>query len=66
MPISWEKFLKWKKQPTCPEYKLNLNIPRKNQVMFGTNRLKCYGPKIWNALSSNIKTAENLSAFKTN
>ena len=30
--------------------KLNLNIPRTNQVTFGTNSLKSYGPIIWNAL----------------
>ena len=28
------------------KYKLNLNIPRRNQVTFGTNSLKSYGPKI--------------------
>ena len=27
-------------------YKLNLNIPRANQVTFGTNNLKPYGPRI--------------------
>ena len=27
-------------------YKLNLNILRTNQVTFGTNSLKSYGPKI--------------------
>ena len=47
------------------KYKLNLNIPRTNQVTFGTNSLKSYGPKIWNALPFSIKTAENLKAFKT-
>ena len=47
------------------KYKLNLNIPRTNQVKFGTNSLKSYGPKIWNALTFSIKTAENLKAFKT-
>ena len=45
--------------------KLNLNIPRTNQVTFGTNSLKSYGPKIRNALPFNIKTAGNLSTFKT-
>ena len=45
-------------------YKFNLNIPRTNQAMFGTNSLKSYGPKIWNVLLLlNIKTAENLKAF---
>ena len=47
------------------KYKLNLNIPRTNQVTFGTNSLKSYDPKIWNALPFSIKTAENLKAFKT-
>ena len=47
------------------KYKLTLNIPRTNQVTFGTNSLKSYGPKIWNALPFSIKTAENLKAFKT-
>ena len=28
---------------TRDRYKLNLNIPRRNQVMFGTNILKFYG-----------------------
>ena len=46
-------------------YKLNLNIPRTNKVTFGTNSLKPYGPKIWDAQPFNIKTAENLKALKT-
>ena len=47
------------------KYKLNLNIPKTNQVTFGINSLKSYGPKIWNALPFSIKTAENLKVFKT-
>ena len=46
-------------------YKLNQNISRTNQVTFGTNSLKSYGSKIWIALPFNIKTGENLKAFKT-
>ena len=46
-------------------YKLNLNIPRTNQVKFGTNSLKSCGPKICNAVPFNTKTAGNLSTFKT-
>ena len=49
---------------THDRYKSNLNIPRRNQVTFGTKSLKFYGPKIWNALPVNIKTAENLNVFK--
>ena len=44
---------------TRDRYKLNLNIPRRNQVTFGNEGLKFYGPKIWNAQPFNIKTAEN-------
>ena len=50
---------------TRDRYKLNLNIPRRNQVTIGINSLKTYVPKIWNTLPFNIKTAENLKAFKT-
>ena len=49
---------------TRDRYKLNLNIPRINQVTFDTRSLKFYGPKIWNSLPVNIKTAENVNAFK--
>ena len=47
------------------KYKLNLNLPRTNQVTLGTNSLKSSGPKIWNALLFSIKVAENFKAFKT-
>ena len=40
--------------------KLNLNIPRTNQVTFVTNSLKSYGPKIWNALPFNIYIYTNI------
>ena len=46
-------------------YKLNLNIPRTNQVTFGINCVKSAGLKIWNPLPFNIKTDENLKSFKT-
>ena len=49
---------------TRDRYKLNLNIPRRNQVTFGTKSLKFYGPKIWNAPPVSIKTVEKLNAFK--
>ena len=45
--------------------KLNLNIPRTNQLNFGSSSLKSYGPKNWNTLPFNINTTENLKAFKT-
>ena len=33
---------------TRDRYKLNLNIPRRNQGTFCTKSLKFFGPKIWN------------------
>ena len=44
--------------------KLNLNIPRRNQVTFGTKSLTFYGIKIWNALPVNTETTRYAYAFK--
>ena len=52
------------KRVTRDRYTLNVNISRRNQVTFGIKSLKLYEQKIWNALPVNIKTAENLNAFK--
>ena len=49
---------------TRDRYQLNFNIPRRNQISFGAKSLKFHGPKIWNALPVNIKTAKNLNVFK--
>ena len=46
------------------QYKLNLEIPDRNQVTFGAKSLKVYGPKVWNSLPFHIKTSENLIQFK--
>ena len=51
-------------RPVREQYKLNLNIPRKRQVTFGTKSLESLGPKIWNNLPYHIKSAENLNVFK--
>ena len=53
-----------KNRITCDICKLNLSISRRNQVAFVPKSLKFYRPKIWNTLPVNIKTAENLNAFK--
>ena len=50
---------------TREKYKLNLEIPKHNQVTFGTRSLRSYGPKICNALPYHIKTPDNLSSFKS-
>ena len=52
------------KEISRDRYKLNLNIPRRNQVIIGAKSLKFYGPKIWNTQPINIKTVKDLNAFK--
>ena len=49
---------------TREKYKLNLEIPKPNQAVFGTRSLRSYGPKIWNALPYHIKTSDKLNSFK--
>ena len=46
------------------KYKLNLNIPVVNQVTYGTKSLRSFGPKIWNSIPHQLKSAENLKTFK--
>ena len=46
------------------KYKLNLEIPKFNQVTFGTRSLRIQGPKVWDSLSYHIKVAESLEIFK--
>ena len=53
-----------KNRVTCDICKLNLSISRRNQVAFVPKSLKFFRPKIWNTLPVNIKTTENLNAFK--
>ena len=42
----------------------NLNHFRPNQVTFGSNSLRAMGPKIWNCLPNELKSAEILKSFK--
>ena len=37
---------------------------RPNQVTFGSNSLRSLGPQVWNGLSNDMKSAENLNMFK--
>ena len=46
------------------QYKLNLEIPKPNQVFFGTKSLSIPGPKVSNALPFHIKSKENFQDFK--
>ena len=45
-------------------YRNNLELQTFNQVTFGKNSLRVYGPKVWNGLPSNIKVLEDLKSFK--
>ena len=56
--------LRLSSRPVREEYKLNLNIPKKSQVTFGTKSLESLGPKIWSNLPYHIKSSENLNVFK--
>ena len=62
-------------QQLC-QFKSSLNVNRSmrnpydlqhykpNQVTFGSNSLKSLGPKVWNTLSDEIKSAETPQAFR--
>ena len=47
------------------QYELNIETPEWNQVTFGANSLKVFGPKVWNSLPFHIKASENLIQFKS-
>ena len=57
-------YFKESNRPVREKYKLNLQIPKINQVRFGTKSLRGLGPKIWNTLPYHIKTSENIDIFK--
>ena len=40
------------------QYRLDLDIPRVNQVSFGNKSIRSFGPKIWNSLPPHIKSCE--------
>ena len=46
------------------QYKLNLDIPRKKQVVFGTASLGYLGLRTWNNILYHIKYVENMNVFK--
>ena len=51
--------------PTREKYKLNVELPRSNQVRFGTKSLRYLGPKVWKSLPYHIKPSKNLTILKT-
>ena len=56
--------LRMTNRPTGEKYKLNLEIPKSNQVRFGTKSLRYIGPNVWKPLPYHIKSSENLAILK--
>ena len=56
--------LRLSSRPVREQNKLNLNIPKKRQVTFGTKMLESLGQKIWNNLPYHIKFTKNLNVQK--
>ena len=52
------------KRAVRERYKINLEIPRVNQALFGTKSPRFYGPKIWNSIPYYIKSAESSYVLK--
>ena len=46
------------------QYRLNLDMPKVNQVSLGNKSIRSFGPKIWNSLAPHIRSCENLETFK--
>ena len=57
--------LRMANRPTGEKYKLNLEIPKSNQVRFGTKSLRYIGPNVWKPLPYHIKSSENLAILKS-
>ena len=45
----------------CEKYRLNLNIPNYNQVIFDKKSWTIFEPKIWNSLPYQIESSKNLT-----
>ena len=45
-------------------YKLNLEVPIKNQLTFEAKNIRYLGPKIWDSLPFHTKSSESLRTFK--
>ena len=56
--------LRLTKRAPRDQYKLTSEIPKTNQLKFGTKNIRVFGPKIWNSLPHQIKSTENLITFK--
>ena len=55
------KFRSWHYSSRNP---YDLRRIRSNQITYGSNSLESVGPKLWNGLPNEMKSAENLKSFK--
>ena len=65
-PIYMNVIFKKSNDKTSSRLPNNLEVPRVNQVKYGTNSLRVLAPKIWNKLPENIKSSKTLELFKCN
>ena len=56
--------IKLQNKPVRTFHEKNLIVATVKSTTFGTNSLCSMGPKIWNNLSNDLKSSENLSMFK--
>ena len=46
------------------KYKLNLDLPKWNQITFGYKGLQVLGSKTWSNLPYHVKSSDNIDTFK--
>ena len=46
------------------QYRLNIEIPKVNQISFGNKSIWSFAPKVCTSLAPHIKSCENLETFK--
>ena len=46
------------------QHQNNLSVPQPNYYEFGTKSLASFGPKVWDSLPINIRSAETFKVFK--
>ena len=65
-PTYMQEFFKKPANRISLRFPNNLEVPRVQQVSYGTKSLYSLGPKIWNALPEDLKSSTSFSIFKKN
>ena len=58
--------LRFTTRPVREKYKINMIIPKFNQVSCGKKSLRTLGTKLWNNLPHHVESSENLESFNRN